>query len=88
MAARLAHRDPGFGDDFARLLAGKREEAADVERDVAEILGAVRDDGDGAVIAFTRRFDGVELTPATFAITDDDMAAAEEACPDAALAAL
>ncbi|MCZ6610254.1 MAG: histidinol dehydrogenase [Alphaproteobacteria bacterium] len=88
MAARLAHRDPGFADDFARLLAGNREEAADVDRDVAEILGAVRDDGDGAVIAFTRRFDGVDLSPATLAITDHEMAAAEEACPDAALAAL
>ncbi len=88
MAARLAHRDPGFGDDFARLLAGRREGDAQLESDVADILRAVRDDGDDAVIEFTRRFDGLELTPATFAISGDDMAAAEDACPDAALAAL
>ncbi len=88
MAARLTRRDSGFAEDFARLLTAKREAAVDVDRDVAEILRAVRNDGDGAVIELTRRFDGFELTPATLVITDDDMAAAEDACPDATLEAL
>jgi histidinol dehydrogenase len=88
MAVRLAQCDPGFTDSFARLLAAKREAAADVDQDVAEILRAVRDGGDEAVIALTRRFDGLELTPGTLAITHDDMAAAEAACPAAALEAL
>ncbi|MDX1484007.1 MAG: histidinol dehydrogenase [Alphaproteobacteria bacterium] len=68
-------------------MAG-REAAADVERDVADILDAVRVDGDQAVIALTRRLDGVELTPETLAIGADEMAAAEAACPESALAAL
>ena len=88
MAVRLAQCDPGFADSFARLLAAKREAAADVDQDVAEILRAVREGGDDAVIALTRRFDGLELTPATLTITEDDMAAAEAACPAAALDAL
>ncbi len=88
MAVRLDTGDPGFEDDFARFLGAKREAAADVEQDVARILARVRAEGDGALIALTRELDRVELTAKTLAITVDDMAAAEAACPAAALSAL
>jgi histidinol dehydrogenase len=88
MAVRLSTGDPGFEDDFARFLGAKREAAADVEQDVARILARVRAEGDRAVIALTREFDRVELTAETLAIKAEDMAAAEAACPPAALSAL
>ncbi len=88
MAARLASADAGFGDDFARLLAAKRDAADDVGSDVAEILRAVRDDGDGAVIAYTQRFDGLELNPESMAISGAEMTAAEKDCSAEDLAAL
>jgi len=88
MAVRLTYSDPGFADSFAGLLAAKRETDVDVDQDVADILRAVRDGGDDAVIEFTRRFDGLKLTPATMNISDDDMVAADSACPPAALEAL
>lgn len=88
MAVRLKSRDPGFAKDFAALLESKRETAADVENDVADILSQVRAEGDRALIALTRRFDGVEMSQERLAITADDMAAAEAACPAASLEAL
>ena len=88
MAARLSARDPGFAAAFEALVNGRREQAADVEADVAAIIADVRARGDAALIAFTETFDRLELTPATLAITADDFARAEAACPQAALDAL
>ncbi len=88
MAARLSARDPGFAAAFEALVNGRREQAADVETDVAAIIGDVRARGDVALIAFTETFDRLKLTPATLAITADDFARAEAACPQAALDAL
>ncbi len=88
MAVRLAASDADFEERFKALLGAKREVAADVDRDVAEILAQVRGDGDRALIALTKRFDDVELTPDTLAISEGDMAAAEQECPKEALDAL
>ena len=84
MAARLSARDPGFAAAFEALVNGRREQAADVETDVAAIIRDVRARGDVALIAFTETFDRLKLTPATLAITADDFARAEAACPQAA----
>ncbi|MDH3241644.1 MAG: histidinol dehydrogenase [Alphaproteobacteria bacterium] len=88
MAVRLAAADADFQERFEALLGAKREVAAEVGSDVADILTQVREGGDGALIALTKRFDDVELTPDTLAIGDGDMAAAERECPKEALAAL
>ncbi|HSR55238.1 MAG TPA: histidinol dehydrogenase [Alphaproteobacteria bacterium] len=88
MAVRLKRRDPGFAEGFAKLLDAKRESAADVDRDVADILARVRSEGDAALIALTRQFDNLELTADTLAIPSTDMEAAEAACPAEALKAL
>ena len=57
MPARLDNRAAGFKDDFARFLDIRREADSDVERAVADIVRAVRDGGDDALIRFTREFD-------------------------------
>jgi histidinol dehydrogenase len=87
MPHRLDAGDPGFAAAFARLLAAKRETAADVDASVAAILADVAAQGDRAVAAYTRRFDRVDVSTG-LRIPADEIAAAEAACPPAALAAL
>lgn len=60
----LSTADPGFAEEFARLL--DRTPAADpkVEATVKEIIANVRVRGDDALIEYTRRFDRRELTSA------------------------
>lgn len=55
---RLDASAPGFADDFTAFVNGRRESDADVARDVAQIIAAVREQGDVAVADYTRRFDG------------------------------
>jgi histidinol dehydrogenase len=61
---------------------------ADVQRQVAGILAAVRERGDAAVLEFTQRFDHVSLTAAELAIPAAEMDAALSALDPATAAAL
>jgi histidinol dehydrogenase len=88
MPRRLATSDPGFARDFAALLAAKRETEAAVDEAVAAILADVEARGDAAVIDYTRRFDRLELTPATMRVPSGDIAAAAAGCEPATLDAL
>ncbi|MEK7244757.1 MAG: histidinol dehydrogenase [Pseudomonadota bacterium] len=88
MAERLDARASGFAAAFARLLAAKRETAADVDAAVAAIVAEVRCKGDAALIAYTRRFDGFELAPATLRVPADEIASAHGACARETLDAL
>jgi histidinol dehydrogenase len=55
---RLFTADPDFESAFAVLLDAPREETARVDAAVAEIIAAVRSDGDRALLDLTARFDG------------------------------
>jgi histidinol dehydrogenase len=88
MPLRLDARRPDFESAFARLLAAKREHASDVDASVANILAAVRDQGDMALAAYTQRFDAVDTAVTGLRITLGERAAAEAACSPDALAAL
>jgi histidinol dehydrogenase len=85
---RLDARKPGFARAFDRLLAMKREAAANVNAAVAAILAEVRKRGDRAVIDYTKRFDRLALTPRTMRVTAREIAAAERRCDGKTLAAL
>ncbi len=74
MPARLSTRDADFETRFAALLASARDGDADVGADVAAIIADVRARGDAAVIDLTRRFDRLDLTPATLAFTPAEIA--------------
>lgn len=76
---RLDTRDAGFADAFNALVEGRREASADVARDVATIIRAVRDDGEAAVEAFTRKFDRHDLSATGWRIDASTCAAAYEA---------
>jgi histidinol dehydrogenase len=58
---RLDASSPGFAADFDALVNARREADADVARDVRTIVAAVRDEGDAAIAAYTKRLDGHDL---------------------------
>jgi histidinol dehydrogenase len=75
---QLSTSDPRFADDFDRLVNARREADADVARDVRTIVAAVRDEGDAALAAYTRKFDGHDLNETGWRIERADMLAAWE----------
>jgi histidinol dehydrogenase len=88
MPLRLDARAPSFAGEFSAFLAAKREMETDVDAAVAEILATVKARGDAGVIEYTRRFDRLELTPATLRVPAGEIAAASRACPAETMAAL
>jgi histidinol dehydrogenase len=58
--ARLSTRDGDFDARLARLTAFDAAQDESVDRTVAEILAAVKNRGDAAVLEYTARFDGVK----------------------------
>jgi histidinol dehydrogenase len=69
---RLASSDPGFAEQFARVVADRRESDVDVAAAVGAILKDVRERGDEALAEYTQRWDHFEL--------GDDWRIAPEAC--------
>ncbi|RLQ87200.1 histidinol dehydrogenase [Notoacmeibacter ruber] len=61
MAITHSTASTDFEDRFAALLAMKRETSSDVDQAVAEIISAVRKDGDRALADYTRRFDHFDV---------------------------
>lgn len=88
MPYELDTRSAAFESDFAELLAAKRESQADVARDVAAIIDAVRRDGDAALCAYTKEFDHVALSPGDLRVDPAELAAASQSCDADAIAAL
>ncbi len=88
MPIRLDTRSPDFEKRFAAFLTARRAQEADVEEVVAGIIADVRARGDAALIEATRRFDRLELTPATMAWTEAEIDAAIARVPAAQRAAL
>ena len=54
---RLNSQDPGFLESLEQLLTREAEADRQVETAVKKIIAAVREQGDTAVLEFTRRFD-------------------------------
>jgi histidinol dehydrogenase len=78
--------------DFERQFAGIRDRGAGasgaVEAQARRIVDAVRRRGDRAVIEFTRRYDGVQLSAARLRVADGDLRAAQRTIAPQALRAL
>ncbi len=72
----LSTREAGFEAAFTALLGAKREEAQEVDDAVAAIIADVRARGDAALIELTARFDRLQLTPATLALSPEEIDAA------------
>ena len=63
-------------DPAGRLPRATAEQVADVRRTVAEVLAAVRDEGDAAVIRFTKAFDGYDADAGGLEVSPDEVDAA------------
>jgi histidinol dehydrogenase len=88
MPITLHTRDTGFETAFVALLVAKRESAAEVDAVVAEIIEQVTTRGDAALLEYTKRFDRIELGPATLRLTVAEIAAGADAAPADTVAAL
>lgn len=49
----------------------------EAEKAAAEVLAAIRTDGDAAVARYVEKFEGAQLTPEMFRVSDEELAAAE-----------
>ncbi len=78
----------GFARAFARIRARAGAADARIEQAVRTIVARVRRDGDRALLAYTRQFDGVALTPARLRVTDAELRRAAKAMPPPVGAAL
>jgi histidinol dehydrogenase len=86
---RLLHfNDSGFEAALQAIVARGEAPPAGVEETVSEIIAAVRRDGDRALFAYTARFDGLELTPATVEVSAAERQRALAAVSEESLACL
>ena len=77
MAKRLNFASLEFSEAFERLLVSKRESDNDVNNAAAEIIADIRGRGDESLLAFTARYDGLEVgSVAELAISGDALQAA------------
>jgi histidinol dehydrogenase len=88
MAIRLSTRDPGFEASFRRLLEAGRDAAPDVDAAVAAIIKDVAQRGDAALIDYTSRLDGFDLTRSGLRLTRSEITEAAAAAPFETIAAL
>jgi histidinol dehydrogenase len=80
--------DAGFKPLIARILARRGTHDDGVERRVAGIVGAVRREGDRAVLRYTKMFDRVRLQAATMEVKPGEVAQALRRVADKDLATL
>jgi histidinol dehydrogenase len=88
MALWLSTAEADFDARFKDLLSTKRESSADVNDAVAKIIAQVREEGDAALIALSKRFDRVDLAEKGLRVTEQEIAAARKECDAATLDAL
>ncbi len=88
MTVHLSTRDAGFRAGFEALLRASREAVEDVDAAVAEIIAAVRAEGDAALVAYTAKWDRLTLTPATLRMSAGEIDAAASGASAEAMAAL
>ncbi len=88
MVLVLHSGDAGFEATFRALLEAKREVQADVDRQVAEIISAVRQDGDRALAAYTKRFDRIALSPQQVRLSAEEIRAERTRAAPETVAAL
>src|SRR5215470_17977195 len=80
--------DPGFARAFARLRAVRATDVRRAEAVARRIVDDVRRRGDRALIEYTKRFDGVALSPASMRVRPEELRAAAAALPSTVRAAL
>src|SRR5258705_7787718 len=88
MIRRLETSDRGIAGVIRALERPPGSVDHDISRRVAEIVAAVREKGDAALLDFTQRFDRVALTAPGLAVRPEEYAAAERAVGEVTLRSL
>ena len=88
MPIRFDSRADDFVTQFAAFVAAQRESAADVEEAVRTIIAEVAAWGDEALVAFTRKFDRVEVEASGLRVTAAEIDEAFASCDRTARDAL
>ena len=65
--------DSTFEKDFEMLLSSKREDSVDVDSSVRDIIGAVKEFGDQALLDYTQKFDRIVLAPDNIRFTQSEI---------------
>ena len=70
-------------ETFFKKIEGRAGEVpATIEKQVKQIIAAVKKDGDAAVIEYTERFDSVKLTPKKMRVSEEEIMKAYKVVPD------
>jgi histidinol dehydrogenase len=77
-----------FEKQFEIVISRGREDLEAVERLVGSILQSVKAKGDDAVLEYTRRFDGMDLSPSQLLVSREEIEEAYERVPKEDLDAL
>ncbi|WP_297693942.1 histidinol dehydrogenase [Phenylobacterium sp.] len=78
---RFRFSEPNFKVSFASFVEERRETPADVDAVARRVIEAVRAEGLPAVLRFTSEFDKVELEEAGLKVSEAEIEAGFEACP-------
>ena len=73
MPVCLNSLDSTFEKDFETLLSSKREDSVDVDLSVRDIIGAVIEFGDQALLDYTQKFDRIVLSPDKLRFTQSEL---------------
>ena len=73
MPVFLNSLNSNFEKDFDKLLSSKREDSLDVDLSVREIIGAVIEYGDQALLDYTHKFDRISLTANNLRFTQAEL---------------
>ena len=88
MVLRLNSKDAGFDEAFTAFLGIKRETSIDVGHVVSDIVVAVRDGGDAALVNYTRQLDRYDLDVADLRVSDAEISTLADTVDAETLAAL
>lgn len=80
--------ESGFEEKFTAFLSAKRENDADLNGTVAQIIADVRKNGDTALFDYTKRFDQMELTSQSIRVSEKEIEEAVKSCKKETLDAL
>ncbi|NRA87038.1 MAG: histidinol dehydrogenase [Rhizobiales bacterium] len=80
MTLFLNWNDDAFSQKFKSLIAEKKENSHDVNKTVADILHAVKTNGDAALVEYSAKFDKLNITPDQFLISQARIDAAIDEC--------
>ena len=82
MPVFLNSQNSDFEKDFKKLLSSKREDSLDVDLSVKEIIEAVIEKGDRALIEYTQKFDRISLNSVNLRFTQSEVEEQAAKVPD------